>query len=69
MTERDPLTVLAAELPKLAAEAKKLKHPMLDLLIEQAQAELATLAKHRGAPSNGSGRSPPPNSAIRPSEA
>ena len=62
MAERDALTVLTEELPKLAAAAKKLKHPVLELLIEQAQAELATLAGARQIPAGCSrrhGRSQP----------
>ncbi|MGX1785752.1 hypothetical protein ACWIGM_03385 [Bosea sp. NPDC055332] len=47
MTERDPLTVVAEELPKLADSVKKLKHPMLELLLDRAEAELTTLAGSR----------------------
>lgn len=47
MTERDPLTIVAEELPKLAAAVKKLEHPILKLLLDQAEAELAARAGTR----------------------
>lgn len=47
MTERDPLTIVAEEVPKLAAATKKLEHPVLELLLGQAEAELTALARSR----------------------
>lgn len=47
MEERDPLTVIAEEIPKLADSVKRLEHPMLKLLLEWAEAELTTLTRSR----------------------
>lgn len=53
MTERDALIVLSQELPKLAAAVKGLRHPMLELLIDQAQSELEKLKVDRRTAGNG----------------